>query len=190
VSVNHGGLHVLVAEQFLDGANVVTILEEMRGKTVPEGVGRDGLVDSRKLGGAFDSFLQAGFVEMVALFEAGNGICGKVGGGECILPGPFTVGVWVFLFEGIWQIYCAIAVENVFFVHRLDLFEMQAQGFEQTIGEHGDAIVFALAIANDDLVVGEVKVFDPQAVGPSRHRGGTRNSALGFQAGEAAAEYS
>ena len=39
---------------------------------------------------------------------------------------------------------------------------MQAQGFEQAIGEHSDTIVFALAIADDDLVVSKVQIFDTQ----------------------------
>ena len=163
MGIDHGGFHVFMAEQFLDSADIIAILEQVGGEGVAEGVGRDGLVDSCKLGGAFDSFLQAGFVEMVALFDAGNGICGKGGSGECILPGPFTVGIWVFLFEGIRQVYGAITVEKVFFVHRFDLIEMQAQGFEQTIGEHGDTVIFALAVADDDLVIGEVKVLDTQA---------------------------
>ena len=43
-----------------------------------------------------------------------------------------------------------------------DLVEVQAQGFEEGIGEHGDAIIFAFAVTDDDLVVGEIKVFDTQ----------------------------
>jgi len=42
VGVDHGGAHILVAEQFLDGADVVAILEEVGGKRMAEGVGTDG----------------------------------------------------------------------------------------------------------------------------------------------------
>jgi hypothetical protein len=47
-------------------------------------------------------------------------------------------------------------------VQGFDLVEVQAQGFEKGIGEHGDAIILAFAVTDDDLVVGEIKVFDTQ----------------------------
>ena len=43
-----------------------------------------------------------------------------------------------------------------------DLVEVQAQGLEEGIGEHGDAIILAFAVTDDDLVVGEIKVFYTQ----------------------------
>lgn len=43
------------------------------------------------------------------------------------------------------------------------LVEMKAQGFEQNIRKHGDAVVLPLAIAHDNLVIGKVEVLDPQA---------------------------
>ena len=38
VRVNHGRLHALVAEQFLDGADVVSILEQMGCEGMAQGV--------------------------------------------------------------------------------------------------------------------------------------------------------
>jgi len=46
---------------------------------------------------------------------------------------------------------------------RLYIFELQAQGFEQGIGEHCDAVIAAFAIADDDLVILEIEIFDAQA---------------------------
>lgn len=45
VGVVHGGLDVFVAEQFLHGANVVSILEQVGGKRMAEGVGGNMFVD-------------------------------------------------------------------------------------------------------------------------------------------------
>ena len=45
VGVDHGGLDVFMAEQFLDCSNIVPILQQMGGKAVPEGVGADALVN-------------------------------------------------------------------------------------------------------------------------------------------------
>ena len=37
--VDHGGFNILMPEQFLDGADVVSILKEMRCKGVTKGMG-------------------------------------------------------------------------------------------------------------------------------------------------------
>ena len=42
VGVDHGRADVLVAEQLLHGANIIAILQQMRSKTVPEGVATGG----------------------------------------------------------------------------------------------------------------------------------------------------
>ena len=39
MGVDHGGTHVFVAEQFLDGANVVAGFEQMSGKGIPKAFG-------------------------------------------------------------------------------------------------------------------------------------------------------
>ena len=66
VGVDHGGGDVLVAEQLLDGADVVAVLEQVGGEAVAEGVGCDGLGEVGVEGGGADGPLDDGFVEMVA----------------------------------------------------------------------------------------------------------------------------
>ncbi len=46
---------------------------------------------------------------------------------------------------------------------RFDLLEVDAQGLEQDIRKHGDPVVFALPIADDDLAVRKIQVLDAQA---------------------------
>ena len=45
MGVDHGGFDDFVSEEFLYGADVVAVLEEVGGKTVSEGVGGDGFDD-------------------------------------------------------------------------------------------------------------------------------------------------
>jgi len=45
MGVDHGGFDILVAEQFLDSANVVAILEQVGGEGVTESVGSDTLIN-------------------------------------------------------------------------------------------------------------------------------------------------
>ncbi len=57
MGVDHGGANVLVAEQFLNGADIVTTLKQMRGKGMPKGVAGDTLLDPRFGGGFLDGAL-------------------------------------------------------------------------------------------------------------------------------------
>jgi hypothetical protein len=65
VRVDHGGAQVTVSEQFLDRANVVTVLEEMRREGVPEGVTRGSLGQARLEDGFLDRPLEHGFMEVM-----------------------------------------------------------------------------------------------------------------------------
>ena len=56
MGINHGGFDVFVAEEFLDGADVVAALEEVGGEGVAEGVGRNALVDFRQASGQLRPF--------------------------------------------------------------------------------------------------------------------------------------
>jgi len=163
VGVDHGGFDVFVAEQFLHGANVVAILEQVGGETVAEGVRGDAFVDFCGLGGGFDGFLESSFVDVVALGDAGAGVFREVGGGEEVLPEPFAVSVGVFFIQRVGKMDGAEAVGKVGLVQGFDLFEMLPQGEDEAFGQHGDAIIAAFAVADDDLVVVEVDVFDAKA---------------------------
>ena len=44
-----------------------------------------------------------------------------------------------------------------------DLFKMKTQRFEQNGRKHRDAVIFAFAVADDDLMISKVQVFDAQA---------------------------
>ena len=66
VGVDHGRLDVAVAEEFLDGADVVSVLEEVGGEGVAQGVTGGGLGDARGSDGLFHGPLNHGRMEVVA----------------------------------------------------------------------------------------------------------------------------
>ena len=39
MGIDHGGLYVAVAEEFLDGADIVTLFQQMSGEAVPDALG-------------------------------------------------------------------------------------------------------------------------------------------------------
>jgi len=75
VGVDHGGLDVLVSEEFLHGADVVSVLQKVGGETVAKGVGFDLFVVARKFCGFTDGFLQDGFIEMMAANRSRLRVC-------------------------------------------------------------------------------------------------------------------
>jgi len=45
------------------------------------------------------------------------------------------------------------------------VFQVKLHRLNNRIGQHGDAVIFALAIADDNLMIVEVNIFDAQAHG-------------------------
>ena len=80
MGVDHGGFDIFVAEQFLNGADVVAVLEQMGGKRVAEGMTTDGFIgDTSQSGGSVNCFslapparagVQAAFIDVVAALGA------------------------------------------------------------------------------------------------------------------------
>ena len=71
-------------EEFLDGADVVSVLEEVSS----EGVAADAFGEMGGSGSLFECFLESAFVEMVALPSFGVGILDAATRGENPLPDP------------------------------------------------------------------------------------------------------
>ena len=163
VGVDHGGFDVFVPEEFLDSAYVVAALEEVGGEAVPEGVGGDGFLDACGFGGGADRFLEEAFVEVVAHGFFGEGVDGKGGGGDEVLPDGFAGGVGVFAGEGVGEVNFAEAIAEVGLVDALNGLYLPLEGWDEGIGEYGEAVVLAFAVADDDVAVAEVDIFDAEA---------------------------
>ena len=96
VCVYHGGLDVLVPKEFLDGPDIIAILQQVGGETVSEGVTTDGFIDASQFDSPPDGLLHAAFREVMAAHDAGAGICGVAFGGENVLPAPFCARSGIF----------------------------------------------------------------------------------------------
>ena len=82
VSIDHGRLHVFVAEEFLHGANSVAVFEQVGSEAVAERVATDALVQLGQAGSVADGFLQGAFFQVVAPDSAAARVGGETGGGE------------------------------------------------------------------------------------------------------------
>lgn len=142
------------------------------GSALSEGVWGDVFVYFGGFGGGADGFLQEAFVRMVAhgLFaltpdpsprrKGGNG---ERGSREEVLPCGFAGGIGVFAGEGVGEVDFAEAVPEVGLVDALDGFDLFLEGGDDGIGQDGGAVVFAFSVADDNLMVAEVYVFDAQS---------------------------
>jgi len=68
----------------------------------------------------------------------------------------------VFSFQGVGKVNRATAPGEVKVMPGFHLFEMEAQGFEQNVREHCHAVVFALAVPNNNLTIGEIQILHAQ----------------------------
>jgi hypothetical protein len=98
--IDHRGTDVPVAEELLDGADVVVVLEQVGREGVSEGVARGELGNARGADGVLHRALENGFVEMMAATLAGEPVHVEPCGGEDPLPRPFAPGMRVLPQEG------------------------------------------------------------------------------------------
>ena len=154
-----------MTEQFLDGANIVSALEKMGGKGMTQGMRGNVLVDLCLAGGFANGSLDDRFMDVMAARDACAFVPGKVVRRENVLPDPFPVRLHIFLFESHGKMNCAKAILQILLVDELYMFEVQTEGFDERIGEDGEAVVLPFSVTDDDLMVVEVDIFYPQAQG-------------------------
>jgi hypothetical protein len=158
-----GGGDLGVAEEFLDGADVIAGFEEMGGEGVAEGVAADWFGDLGELDCGTNGALEDLLVEVMAAGFAGARIDGKACGGEGVLPGPLAGSARIFTIESVGQVDFAEAIGEVFFVQNFDAGEVFAQGRFENFRQEGDAVFIAFAVADDDLVEVEIDILDAEA---------------------------
>jgi hypothetical protein len=162
VGVDHRGSDVGVAEEFLDGTDVGTGLEEVGREGMPEGVAAGLLRDAGDEDGLFDRALQDGFVKMMAAVLTRAVVGVEARGGEDPLPEPLAAGAGVFLDERVGERHVAGALGKVSLVLDTDAFEVVGEVAVNEIGEEGDSVFAALAGSDDELVRVEVDVLHPE----------------------------
>jgi len=104
VGVNHCRRDVAMAEKLLDGANVISRLEEVGGEAVSQAVTGRVFVDPRSLNGGPEGSLKDGLVKMMTAAVARCLVAIEAGRGKGPLPSPFSCGARIFPGEGAGQL--------------------------------------------------------------------------------------
>lgn len=162
MGIDHGGADIVVPEEFLDGPDIGAGLEEVGGETVPEGMATGGLEDAGVADRDADGALKGALGGVVASDDAGAGVGGESSGGEEILPAELAIGARILLCQSVGEIDAAVSLGEVASMEGLDAIHLPAQGLFERAGQEGDAILPALAVADEDVALAEVDVLDPE----------------------------
>lgn len=165
MSVDHGGADVFVAEEFLDGANIVSGFEQVSSEAVTKGVATGGFCEVGSADGKFDGVLKVFLGDVMAPSLAAAWIDGQAWGGKYVLPSPGARSIDVFALERAWEINGAVAAGEVLPVQFANAGQVLLQRTFESSGQQGSAWTHAFAFADGDAVVGKVYVFNAQAKG-------------------------
>ena len=160
MGVDHGRLDVFVAEQLLDGADVVAGHQQVGREAVAEGVAADLLCDACRTSSRIHGLADYRLVEMVASLDPRAWIDASAAGRKNVLPLPVAVGVRVLALEGVRQINAAESFLEVLFVQGPDFDQVVLQPVACGVREHGHPIASPLGIADRDVAEVEVDVLD------------------------------
>jgi len=152
-----------VSQQFLDGANVGAVGQQMSGEGVAEGVAGGMLLNARLLNGVLHSALDGGVGAVMAANGVSARVFGQLRGGEDVLPAPLGRGVGILFRQGVGQIHAVHVVGPVFFKLDLDLAEVAPERVVEAVGEDRRSIFAAFAVAHEEATAAEVQVFDAEA---------------------------
>jgi len=162
VGVNHRRAHIPVAQQFLNGADVVTVLQKVRRKRVPERVARRLLGKAGLEHSLSDGTLDDRLVQMMAAALTRGSVDVESRRREHPLPGQFTPRVGVLPRERPRQLDPPRALAEVALMERSHSFDMLRQVGLDRARQHRHPVLAALAVVDRDLVHREVDVLDAQ----------------------------
>jgi hypothetical protein len=163
VGVDHGRLHALVAEELLDGADVVAVHQEVGGEGMAEGVAGRRLDEAGGPDGVVECLLDAPVVEVMPPALPRPRIARQGRRREDVLPSPLGGSVGILPCQRVRQVDPSEASPQILLVLLLDLGQAVPQIRLERRRQHGHPVLGALAVPDGDLVVGEVDVLDAQA---------------------------
>ncbi len=125
VGIDHSGAHIFMAEEVLDGPDVVAVFQEMGGETVAEGMRGALFGDSRLPDGGFDGTLGGSGIEMMPSDITAAWIFRARFRWKEELPAPFAVGQGIFCLQGVGEGDVSESFFQVFLIQGFDFPEVR-----------------------------------------------------------------
>jgi hypothetical protein len=148
VGVDHGRLDILMAQQFLYGANVVAGFEQVGSKGVAKGMRCDMLVDLSGVRGAAHGALQDRLIGMVAAHLFAARVDGESVGGEDILPEPLVGWVGLFAGQGEGQVDFSQPFGEVLLMQPADGAQVRLQRGDKALRQQSDPVLIAFGVSD------------------------------------------
>ena len=160
MSVNHGGADVAVAQEFLDGTDVIAVLQHVRRKGMPKDVAAGALVDTGLGYGFFHRLLQKAFAHVVAALLSCHRIFPSVRLGEQPLPLELFSDVGRPVGHICGDLRVPPTFRKILFMQRLNISELIFYFGTKAMRKHhapvfGAALAFALVLFFVHLAQGE-----------------------------------
>ena len=162
VGVDHGGGDVAVAEELLDGADVVAGFEQVSREAVPQAVASGVLRDLSGAAGITEGALEYGFVQVVPSASPGRVIV-VTGCRKDPLPRPFLMGKRELVRKRPGQLDVAGPIGNVPVKEAAHLVQVSAQRGAELRRQERDAVSSAFAVTHEQLASVEIDVLHTQA---------------------------
>ena len=152
-----------MAQEFLDGSNIVAGLQKVRRETVAQGVRRARFVDASTPGGARDGTLHRLLGQVMAPDHARPGVHRARLTGEHVLPPPSSPGFGVLGVQRIGHVHLAISRVEIRLMHLLGFAQALLQWLDQVLREHRDTVFAAFPLPDHNFASFKINILHPQA---------------------------
>jgi hypothetical protein len=163
VGVDHGGGDIPMAEELLDGADVVASIQQVGGEAVPQAVAACLFGEARRAHGVVEGALEDGFVKVVTEEPSGVPVTVFARRRKDPLPPPRAARFWILSRQGAGEHDQAATGRDRRIMALAHRSEMGSKRHPQQLGKEGPSIPPTFAVADDDVARPEIDVFDPEA---------------------------
>ena len=162
MGVDHGGGHIGVPEQLLNGADIGAALQQVGGEGMTKGMRADVLRQTGTAHRHLDGLIDDAGVHMMATGDARTRVNGEIPGGKDILPAPFRGGLGIFPRQRMREVHRAMPLSQILLMQGLDPSQVVLEQRRQGGGKGGEPILVALARPDGQLLHLIIDVLDPE----------------------------
>jgi hypothetical protein len=119
--IHHGGFHIFVPEELLDGPDVVALSHQMRGKALSEGMATDAFVEPHRTPCVAHRLLRTTLTRVMAADDPRAWVFRQTIGGKDVWPAPEPAGMRILAFQRERSMDRTNPLSNVLRMHALDV---------------------------------------------------------------------